>query len=135
MVWRREDGPISPLLCNIYLHRLDKALTRGAGCWCVTPTILWSAAAAPARWRRRSEQWSRRWRGSSCAVRRPRRGAVSFFDGFEFLGARFERETVQVLWEERLYRLDEATPDFGCGSTCPWAIDGMMGDANAVCGG
>jgi RNA-directed DNA polymerase len=30
------------LLCNLYLHRLDRAWqTRGVGCWWATPTMPW----------------------------------------------------------------------------------------------
>jgi RNA-directed DNA polymerase len=37
-----QGGVISPVLCNVYLHRFDRNGRRaGAGCWCVTRTI-WS---------------------------------------------------------------------------------------------
>jgi len=37
-----QGGPASPLLCNIYLHRLDRVWTRaGTGCWCATAMTWW----------------------------------------------------------------------------------------------
>lgn len=107
-----QGMPISPLLCNIYLHRLDKALTRGR--WLLVRyaddfVVCCSSPGQVVEAQRAVEQALARLK-LRCAPAKTR--AASFFDGFEFLGARFERETVQVLWEERLYRLDEATPDW-----------------------
>ena len=37
-----QGGVVSPLLGNVYLHRLDRAWqTRGTACSFVTPTIWW----------------------------------------------------------------------------------------------
>lgn len=37
-----QGGVVSPLLANVYLHRLDRAWgTRGRACWCGMPTISW----------------------------------------------------------------------------------------------
>ena len=34
-----QGGPLSPLLCNVYLHRLDRVWDTGEhGCWCATAT-------------------------------------------------------------------------------------------------
>ena len=37
-----QGGVISPLLANVYLHRLDRAWRRAStGCWSATPTTWW----------------------------------------------------------------------------------------------
>ena len=33
-----QGGVISPVMCNVYLHRLDRAWTRRTGSWCAMPT-------------------------------------------------------------------------------------------------
>jgi retron-type reverse transcriptase len=37
-----QGGVISPLLCNVYLHRLDRAWSQASTAWgCATPTTRW----------------------------------------------------------------------------------------------
>jgi retron-type reverse transcriptase len=37
-----QGGPVSPLLCNVYLHRLDRAWdTAITACWCATAMTWW----------------------------------------------------------------------------------------------
>ena len=38
-----QGGVVSPVLCNVYLHRLDRQW-QTRGCWCATPTMLWCCA-------------------------------------------------------------------------------------------
>lgn len=37
-----QGGVLSPLLCNVYLHRLDRACQQAStACWWATPTTRW----------------------------------------------------------------------------------------------
>jgi retron-type reverse transcriptase len=36
-----QGGVLSPLMCNVYLHRLDRAWTSATGCWCGSLTTWW----------------------------------------------------------------------------------------------
>jgi len=103
---------ISPLLCNVYLHRLDVALTR-AGWWlvryaddfvalCRTEKEAYAAqsdaAAALAPIKLRLE---------------PRKTAVTNFDaGFDYLGVHFERDEYSYLWEGKRITVEGDFPDF-----------------------
>jgi hypothetical protein len=45
----KQIGVVSPLLANIYLHRVDRAWQTAGGCWCATPTTLLCCAARKAK--------------------------------------------------------------------------------------
>jgi group II intron reverse transcriptase/maturase len=45
-----QGGVISPLLANVYLHRLDRVWdSERDGCWSATPMICWRSATADGR--------------------------------------------------------------------------------------
>ena len=52
-----QGGVLSPCLCNVYLHRLDRQWAeRGTGFWWVTRTICWRCAGPRRRPKRRSRR-------------------------------------------------------------------------------
>ena len=84
-----QGGVISPLLANVYLHRLDREweARRVLACWCATRMTSWCSAGAG---RKRSGHWpscatcwmssvwsSRRRRRASCTCGREARGSIS----------------------------------------------------------
>ncbi len=104
--------PISPLLCNVYLHRMDRALTRAR--WalvryaddfvicCSSEEHAWRAAQVTARTladlRLRLEPHKTR--------------IASFEQGFEFLGIRFERDHYTFTWEEKRVQVHGPVPEW-----------------------
>ncbi len=103
---------ISPLLCNVYLHRLDTALVNDG--WPVAryaddfvvlcrsekqARIAWNATAAVLK---------------SLKLRlEPRKTAVTTFDaGFDYLGVHFERDGYSYLWQGKRITVDGDFPDF-----------------------
>jgi RNA-directed DNA polymerase len=57
-----QGAPLSPMLCNVYLHRLDRAWTpESTACWCATATTWWSCVTLPSRprprWRSSGYCW------------------------------------------------------------------------------
>lgn len=103
---------ISPLLCNVYLHRLDVALVslgwllvRYADDFVVLCRIEEEARAA------RSD--------AAAALERiklqlePQKTAVTCFDaGFDYLGVHFERDEYTYCWEGKRITVEGDFPDF-----------------------
>jgi group II intron reverse transcriptase/maturase len=104
--------PISPLLCNVYLHRMDHALRRArwalvryaddfAIC-CSSEEQAWRAAQVTAKTladlRLRLEPHKTR--------------VTSFEQGFEFLGIRFERDHYSFTWEEKTVEVHGPVPEW-----------------------
>jgi retron-type reverse transcriptase len=105
-----QGMPISPLLCNIYLHRLDRALTRGrwllvryADDFVVCCTGPQQAEAAQRAVTQALDRLHLRLEPAKTRI-------TSFAEGFDFLGAHFEGEGVHFLWEDHALALDERTP-------------------------
>jgi retron-type reverse transcriptase len=73
-----QGGVVSPLLCNVYLHRLDRAWqTRGVGCWCAMPTMRWCCAGPGRRPSVRLRRFRRSWPSLALPSSRPRRGSCT----------------------------------------------------------
>ncbi len=104
--------PISPLLCNVYLHRLDCALRRAR--WalvryaddfvicCSSEEQAWRAAKTTAEilahLRLKLE---------------PRKTRITSFEqGFDFLGIRFERDHYTFTWEEKRIEVRGPVPEW-----------------------
>jgi len=103
---------ISPLLCNIYLHRLDKALV--AAGWrvvryaddfvvlCATEEEAQAARVAAA--------------GALATIRlrlEPHKTAITHFErGFDYLGVHFEGDEYTYIWERKRIRVKGDFPDF-----------------------
>lgn len=103
---------ISPLLCNVYLHRLDEALVRAG--WfvvryaddfvvlCHTEADAWAALDDTTAVLK-----------SLKLTLEPSKTAVTNFDvGFDYLGVHFERDEYSYLWEGKRITVEGDFPDF-----------------------
>jgi len=104
--------PVSPLCCNVYLHRLDRELARNHWthvryaddfvCCCATSSQAEHArqvvAEILADLRLQLEPTKTR--------------IASFEEGFDFLGVRFYRDTYEFQWEGKTVEVSGPTPDW-----------------------
>lgn len=102
--------PISPLLCNVYLHEMDASLTRAR--WvlvryaddfvvcCPSEATAWRARAVVADVL------------ASLHLRlEPHKThVVSFEQGFEFLGILFERDHYRFVWKDKSLQVHGSVP-------------------------
>ncbi len=94
-------GVISPLLSNVYLHRMDCALVQAR--WplvryaddFVTPT------RSEARAYQAEEVVAEILAPLRLSLNEAKTRVVSFEEGFDFLGVRFYRDTYSYLWEDK----------------------------------
>ena len=114
--YRRPDRgialgmPLSPLCCNVYLHRLDCALARAR--WAVVRYADDFVVCC------RSQGQARRARSvveDILAELRlklePSKTAITSFEqGFEFLGIRFDRDRYSFTWEEKRIEVQGPVP-------------------------
>jgi len=103
---------LSPLLCNLYLHRLDVALV-DAG-W--RPIRYADDFVVPCR---TEEEANRARQDTATALARiklqlePRKTAVvSFETGFDYLGVHFEGDHYSYVWENKRIVVEGDFPDF-----------------------
>lgn len=119
--WRRDSDvargiplgtPLSPLLCNVYLHRLDTGLT-GFG-WLVVRYADDFVVLC------RIESEARQAREDAAAILtslklrlEPNKTVVADFDtGFDYLGARFQGDTYSYTWANKQITVEGDFPDF-----------------------
>jgi len=103
-------APLSPLCCNIYLHRLDEALVE-KGCavvryaddfvvCCATPAHVeeaWALAEATLA-------------GLRLALEPNKTAITSFDEGFDYLGVRFYRNTYSYIWQDKEIEVSGPVP-------------------------
>ena len=103
---------ISPLLCNVYLHRLDQALT--ALRWLIVRYADDFVVLC------RTEHESRLALGEAAATLEriklqlePTKTTVASFDtGFDYLGVHFERDGYSYMWDNKRITVEGDFPDF-----------------------
>jgi group II intron reverse transcriptase/maturase len=103
---------ISPLLCNVYLHRLDLALVSQG--WLVVRYADDFVVLC------RTEADAHTALADTCAALEalklalePHKTAVTSFDaGFDYLGVHFERDEYSYLWEGKRITVEGDFPDF-----------------------
>lgn len=102
--------PISPLLCNIYLHRLDEALVRGR--WAVVRYADDFVICCHSR-----EQAERALAVTSEILAglqlrlEPTKTRITSFDrGFDYLGIHFEEDSYSFLWQEKRFVVEGPVP-------------------------
>jgi RNA-directed DNA polymerase len=103
---------ISPLLCNVTLHRLDVALVKLG--WIVARYADDFVALC------RTEQEARAAREDAAGILEsiklqlePRKTVVTNFErGFDYLGVHFERDEYSYLWENKRITVEGDFPDF-----------------------
>lgn len=102
--------PISPLLCNIYLHRLDWALVRGR--WAVVRYA--DDFIICCHTRQQAEQALSVTSEILAGLRlrlEPSKSRVSSFDeGFDFLGIHFERDSYSFHWQQKRFVVEGLEP-------------------------
>ena len=105
-------GVISPLLCNVYLHKLDTALVHLG--WLIVRYADDFVALC------RTEEEARAAREDAAAVLQsiklqlePHKTAVTTFDaGFDYLGVHFEGDHYTYVWENKRITVEGDFPDF-----------------------
>ncbi len=119
--WRRDPDvargiplgtPLSPLLCNVYLHRLDAALVELG--WLVVRYADDFVVLC------RREAGARQAREDAAAILasiklrlEPAKTVVTDFDdGFDYLGVRFEGNSYSYVWENKRITVEGDFPDF-----------------------
>ena len=103
---------VSPLLCNVYLHRLDAALVRAG--WTLVRYADDFVVLC------RTEEQARAAREDAAAALasiklqlEPHKTAVTGFDaGFDYLGVHFERDEYTYVWEGKRITVEGDFPDF-----------------------
>ena len=103
---------ISPLLCNVYLHRLDLALVSLG--WLIVRYADDFVVLC------RTEEQARAARSDAAAALasiklqlEPSKTAVTSFDaGFDYLGVHFERDEYTYFWEGKRITVEGDFPDF-----------------------
>ena len=96
-----QGMPISPLLCNVYLHELDRPLVRGR--WALVryadDFIVCTYSQEQAE---RAQALVGEILGELGLQYEPRKTRITSFDeGFTFLGVRFYRDSYSFTWEEK----------------------------------
>lgn len=105
-----QGMPISPLLCNVYLHSLDQSLTRRR--W----ALVRYADDFIVCCRSQSEVDSVQALvedvlGNLRLRLDPKKTAITSFDqGFDFLGVHFEADSYSFTWEDKRFRIQGPTP-------------------------
>jgi len=100
-----QGSVLSPLLCNVYLHRLDLALCREGKVARWTHiryaddfVVLCSTQALAKRALQRTRETLARLR----LQLEPRKTSITHFDlGFDFLGVHFERDEYSYTWRDK----------------------------------
>jgi group II intron reverse transcriptase/maturase len=96
-----QGMPISPLLCNIYLHELDWRLVRGR--WALVRyaddfiILSWSRAEAERCYYIVADILAE----LKLALEPDKTQITSFDDGFEFLGVTFDTDSYSYTWEDK----------------------------------
>lgn len=102
--------PISPLLCNIYLHRLDQALVRGR--WAV---VRYADDFVICCHTRQQAERALAVTGEILAGLKlrlePTKSRVSSYDeGFDFLGIHFEGDSYSFHWQQKRFVVEGPVP-------------------------
>lgn len=102
--------PVSPLWCNVYLHRLDWELVRNR--WAVARYADDFVACCASR--KQAEQAQRVVADVLADLRlqlEPTKTRITSFDeGFEFLGVRFYRDTYTFTWKDKEVEVSGPVP-------------------------
>jgi group II intron reverse transcriptase/maturase len=102
--------PLSPLCCNVYLHRLDWALVRKR--WLpvrfADDFVVFCANRQQAE--RAQEIVAEILDGLRLKLEPQKTRITSFDEGFEYLGVRFYRDSYSFTWEGKRFEVEGPTP-------------------------
>ncbi len=103
-------APISPLLCNLYLHRLDCALRRRglASVRYADDFVILCRGEVQAALA--LQKTAAILQGLRLSLRPEKTRIVSFAEGFEFVGVRFEGDDYTYTYEGKRIRVDQLPP-------------------------
>lgn len=102
--------PLSPLLCNIYLHPFDRTLLRGR--WALVRyaddfvICCHSQEHAQQAWDVAANVLG----GLKLRLEPTKTRIVSFAQGFDYLGIHFERNRYSFLWQQKRFRIEGPVP-------------------------
>ena len=110
--------PVSPLCCNVYLHRLDQELVRNR--WAVHGTLRvvryaddFVCCCASQHQAEQARQVVADILADLRLQLEPTKTHVtSFADGFDFLGVRFHRDSYEFLWRGKTIEVSGPTPEW-----------------------
>lgn len=105
-------APISPLLCNLYLHRLDRSLRRRSlqSIRYADDFVLLCKSEAHAE--HALGETIKILRALHLALHPAKTRLVSFDDGFDFLGVHFEGSDYSYVVEGKRVTVDQLPPEF-----------------------
>ncbi len=104
-------SPLSPLLSNIYLHRLDnRLLNRGYRLARFADDFI-VLSAAPPDWRRSYPQTEAALTALKLKFEPRKTRRTSFEEGFEFLGVHFEETWYWYTWDEERIEVHDGQKD------------------------
>ena len=105
-----QGMPISPLLCNVYLHRLDWRLTRQR--W---PLVRYADDFIVCCTTQEQAHQAHRAVEAALAdlnlrLNRAKTRMTSFEEGFEYLGIRFQRDRYTFTWQDKRFAVRGPAP-------------------------
>jgi group II intron reverse transcriptase/maturase len=102
--------PLSPLCCNVYLHRLDQALVRGH--WAlVRYADDFVVLCASQRQAEQARQVVAEVLAELQLRLEPQKTQItSFHQGFDYLGVRFQGQEYSFLWQDKRFEVRGPTP-------------------------
>lgn len=102
--------PTSPLLCNVYLHRLDWALVRRRWSLVRYADDFVVCCATRAEAEQSLAAVNNILTGLKLRLEPRKTRITSFREGFEFLGIRFEEDTYSFPWHDKRFSVDGPVP-------------------------
>jgi len=102
--------PLSPLCCNVYLHRLDWALVRNRWALIRYADDFVVCCASQAQAGRAREVVARVLEQLRLRLEPRKTRITSFDEGFDYLGVRFYRDGYSFLWREKRFEVRGPTP-------------------------
>ncbi|MCB0044718.1 MAG: hypothetical protein KDD92_04755 [Caldilineaceae bacterium] len=105
-----QGMPIAPLLCNVFLHRLDKTMVRGR--WAIVRYAddFIVCCASPDEAQRAYRLVEQRLDQLKLTYEPAKTCVTSFEEGFDFLGIHLTATDYSFVWQEKRFTVEGATP-------------------------
>ncbi len=102
--------PISPLLCNLYLHRMDWDLVRGRWALVRYADDFLICCRSQAQAEQAREVTTRILADLKLVLEPTKTQVVSFDQGFDYLGIHFEQDSYAFLWQQKRFEVHGPMP-------------------------
>ena len=102
--------PISPLFCNVYLHRLDWSLVRRRWSPVRYADDFVVCCLSRSQAERAREVVANILDGLRLSLEPNKTRVTSFDEGFEYLGVRFQGDSYSFAWEGKRFEVEGPTP-------------------------